>query len=138
CGVVAATGPHIIQNAILKAGVLTDEAVRNGSLKRRGEKRGNGGDPSKEGNVKGDNKRARTGKVFTTITNPIRKDRLGNFAKDCKAWPRMVNPLNARNPTAARGACYKCGGINHYKAACPWLNRAPGQGGNLPNQALAI
>ncbi|GKD14437.1 putative reverse transcriptase domain-containing protein, partial [Tanacetum coccineum] len=26
----------------------------------------------------------------------------------------------------------------HYKSACPRLNRAPGQGGNRPNQAMAI
>ncbi|GJY38539.1 reverse transcriptase domain-containing protein [Tanacetum coccineum] len=44
----------MIQNDILKAGVLTDEAVRNGSLKRTGERRGDGGESSKEGNVKGD------------------------------------------------------------------------------------
>ncbi|GJY66277.1 putative reverse transcriptase domain-containing protein [Tanacetum coccineum] len=31
----------------------------------------------------------------------------------------MVNPVNARNPIAARGACFECGGINHFKAACP-------------------
>ncbi|GKC90387.1 putative reverse transcriptase domain-containing protein [Tanacetum coccineum] len=65
-------------------------------------------------------------------------NRLGHFAKDCKAGPRMVNPLNAKNPIAARGACYECGDTNHYKSACPRLNRAPGQGGNRPNQAMAI
>ncbi|GJV01765.1 putative reverse transcriptase domain-containing protein [Tanacetum coccineum] len=109
--------------------VLTDEAIRNGSLKRNGKKRGKS---SKEGNVRGDNKKARTGKVFGTITKPVRKEntgsapkctnynfhhqpetpyhactnynRLGYFAKDCRAGPRMVNPLNARNPIAARGA----------------------------------
>ncbi|GKF82575.1 putative reverse transcriptase domain-containing protein, partial [Tanacetum coccineum] len=48
------------------------------------------------------------------------------------------NPLNARNPTATLGACFKCGGSDHYKAACPRLNRAPGEGGTCPNQALAI
>ncbi|GKD32922.1 hypothetical protein Tco_1248431 [Tanacetum coccineum] len=50
----------------------------------------------------------------------------------------MVTPLNARNPTAAYGAYFECGGTDHYKATCPRLNQAPGQGGNRPNQALAI
>ncbi|GJW25601.1 putative reverse transcriptase domain-containing protein [Tanacetum coccineum] len=146
--------------------VLTDETVRNGSLKRSGERRGDGGESSKEGNVKGDNKRARTGKVFSIITNPVRREctgstprctncnfydnpetpcrmctncnRLGHFAKDYRAGPRMVNPLNARNLTAARGECYECAGTDHYKAACPRLNQVPGQGGNRPNQAMAI
>ncbi|GJU90212.1 putative reverse transcriptase domain-containing protein [Tanacetum coccineum] len=52
--------------------------------------------------------------------------------------PRMVNPLNAKNPTTDRGACYECGGTDHYKSSCPRLNRAPGQGGNCPNKAMAI
>ncbi|GKA10954.1 reverse transcriptase domain-containing protein [Tanacetum coccineum] len=39
-------------SAILKAGVLTDEAVRNGSLKRTYERREDGEESSKEGNVK--------------------------------------------------------------------------------------
>ncbi|GKD98098.1 hypothetical protein Tco_1381995, partial [Tanacetum coccineum] len=43
---------------------------------------------------------------------------------NCKARPRMVNPLNARNPTAARRACYECGGTDHYKSTCHRLNRA--------------
>nr|GFA03771.1 putative reverse transcriptase domain-containing protein [Tanacetum cinerariifolium] len=32
---------------------------------------------------------------------------------------RMVTSLNAKNPTTARGTCFECGGIDHYKAACP-------------------
>ncbi|GKA65909.1 putative reverse transcriptase domain-containing protein [Tanacetum coccineum] len=163
---VAVTKPPTIQRAILKAAVLTDNAIRNGSLKRTGERRGDDGELSKEGNVNGDNKRARTGKMFATITNLIRKEYtsstpkctncnfhhnletpcyvctncnlLAHFARDCRAGPRMVNPLNARNPTAARGACYECGSTDHYKSACPRLNRAPGQGGNRPNQAMDI
>ncbi|GJZ35268.1 putative reverse transcriptase domain-containing protein [Tanacetum coccineum] len=165
-GMVVTTEPPTIQNAILKARVLTDNAVRNGSLKKSGEKRGNGREPSKEGNVKGDNKRARTGKVFATITNPVKKEytgstpkctncnfnhypetpfrvcmncnRLRHFSKDYRVGPKMVNPLNAKNPTTTRGVCYEYGGTDHYKLTCPRLSQAPGQGGNLPNQALAI
>nr|GEV31479.1 hypothetical protein [Tanacetum cinerariifolium] len=97
--------------------------VRNGSLKRNGEKRG---ENIKEGNVRGDNKKARTGKVFVIITTLLGKStrvrhpnvqtaistitsrRLvmcaqTDLAKDCRAGPRMVNPLNVRNPTVARG-----------------------------------
>ncbi|GKD07459.1 putative reverse transcriptase domain-containing protein, partial [Tanacetum coccineum] len=165
-GMVAATEPPMIQSAILKAGVLTDEAVRNGLLKRTGKRRGDSGESSKEGNVKGDNKRARVGKVFAIIINPMRKEyvglapkctncnfhynpetpcsactncnRLGNFARDCRVGPKKVNLLNSKNPTAAHGVCYECGGTDHYKSTCPRLNRAPGQGGNHPNQDMAI
>ncbi|GJW21185.1 putative reverse transcriptase domain-containing protein [Tanacetum coccineum] len=163
---VSAIEPTTIQSAILKARVLTNEAIRNGSLKNNTKKRGNGREPSRDGKAQDDNKRSRTGRAFATINNPVRKEYtgsapkctncnfhhqpevpcrtctncncLGHFAKDCRAGPRMVNPLNAINPTTTRGACFKCGGIDHYKATCPRLNRAPCQRGNCPNQALAI
>nr|GEV82387.1 DNA-directed DNA polymerase [Tanacetum cinerariifolium] len=139
---------------------------RNGSLKKNTQKRGNSRDPSRDGNVKNDNKRSKTGRAIFTTTNPIRKEytgstpkctncnfhhnpempyrmctnynRLGHFAKDCWAGPRMVNPPNARNSIAACGACFEYGGTDHYKSACLRLNQAPGQGGNRLNQALAI
>ncbi|GJV09227.1 putative reverse transcriptase domain-containing protein [Tanacetum coccineum] len=53
---VAATEPITIQSVVLKFGVLTDEAIRNGSIKKNPEKRGNRGEPSKDRNVKDDNK----------------------------------------------------------------------------------
>ncbi|GJS78029.1 hypothetical protein Tco_0727910 [Tanacetum coccineum] len=62
----------------------------------------------------------------------------GHLAKDCKVVPRNVNPVNARNLIATRGACFECGGIDHYKSACPRLNRAQGPGVNCPNQDLSI
>ncbi|GJZ83275.1 putative reverse transcriptase domain-containing protein [Tanacetum coccineum] len=52
--------------------------------------------------------------------------------------PRIVNLVNARNPTTARGVCFEYGGTDHYKASCPRLNRAPRQRGNRQNQAMAI
>ncbi|GJY78333.1 putative reverse transcriptase domain-containing protein [Tanacetum coccineum] len=155
---VAATEPTTIQSVVLKVGMLTDEAIRSGSLRKNTKKRGNYRKPSKDGNVRDDNKRSRTGRAFTSTTNPIRREytgsapkctkynfhhhlempcrtytnynRLGHFAKDCRVGIRIMNPQNARNPTTAHGACFECGGIDHYKAACPRLNRAPKQRGN--------
>ncbi|GKG20598.1 putative reverse transcriptase domain-containing protein, partial [Tanacetum coccineum] len=50
----------------------------------------------------------------------------------------MVNPVNARNPAATRGACFECGGTDHFKVACPRLNQAQRPGGGRPNQVVAI
>nr|GEW64702.1 reverse transcriptase domain-containing protein [Tanacetum cinerariifolium] len=100
---VAANEPPTIQHVILKAKVLTNEAIRNGSLKKSGEKRGNGGESSKEGNVKCDKK---LGREKCLLQSPT------------LASTKMVNPLNTRNPTAAHGTCYECG-TDHYKAAFP-------------------
>ncbi|GJT02302.1 putative reverse transcriptase domain-containing protein [Tanacetum coccineum] len=60
----------------LNSGALTEEAVRNGSIKKV-EKRGMGG------NLQG---REEYGV-------------LGHLVKDCRGVPRNVNPVNARNPT---------------------------------------
>ncbi|GKE54162.1 hypothetical protein Tco_1489318 [Tanacetum coccineum] len=71
---VAATEPTPIQSVVLKAGVLTDEAIRNGSLKKNTKKRGNGGEPSRDGNVRDDNKISKTGRAFAPTTKPVRKE----------------------------------------------------------------
>nr|GEW49724.1 hypothetical protein [Tanacetum cinerariifolium] len=134
---VAATEPKTIQRAVQKAGTLTGKAVRNGSLKKNLKKRGNGGEPNRYRNVRDENKRTRTGNAFATTTNPARRGGPGHMAKDCKVAPRMVNPMNSRNPTAAPEACYECGGTNHFKAVCPRLNQAQKPGGNRPNQVVA-
>ncbi|GJY88569.1 reverse transcriptase domain-containing protein [Tanacetum coccineum] len=57
-GMVAATEPKTIQKAVQISGALTDEAVRNRSIKKV-EKRGNVGEPSKNKNGRDDNKRTR-------------------------------------------------------------------------------
>ncbi|GJR76920.1 putative reverse transcriptase domain-containing protein [Tanacetum coccineum] len=111
-GMVAATEPKTMQKAVQISGALTDEAVRNGSIKKV-EKRGMGG------NLQG---REEYGV-------------LGHLVKDCRGVPRNVNPVNARNPTVR--ACYKCGSTDHARPACPRLNRARGLEENHPNQVTA-
>ncbi|GKF35912.1 reverse transcriptase domain-containing protein, partial [Tanacetum coccineum] len=132
-GMVAATKPKTIQNAMQISGALTDEAVRNGSIKKV-EKRGNAGEPSKD-----DNKRSKIGNAFTSTANPVGKEntgtwpkcttcnsyhapggpcrtcfncnRPGHLTKDCRGVPRNVNLVNARNPSVR--ACYECGSTDH-------------------------
>ncbi|GJY58929.1 putative reverse transcriptase domain-containing protein, partial [Tanacetum coccineum] len=142
------------------------KAIRNGSLKKNIENMGNGEETSRDRNVKYDNKRTRTGNAFATTTNPVRRESTGmtpkcmnynlhhspespcracfscNFlrhlTKDYRVVPKMVNLVNARNPTAGRGASFECGGTNHFKAACLRLNQAQRPGGGHPNQVMAI
>ncbi|GKF34510.1 putative reverse transcriptase domain-containing protein [Tanacetum coccineum] len=117
---VAATGPKTIQKVVQIFGALTDEAVRNGSIKKV-EKRGNMGEPSKDKNGRDGNKRTRTGNDFaTTITLSV---------------PRNVNPVNARIPNVR--ACYECGSTDHVRSTCPRWNSAQGQGENRPNEVAA-
>ncbi|GJZ86112.1 putative reverse transcriptase domain-containing protein [Tanacetum coccineum] len=146
------------------AGTLTNEALRNGSIKKNPEKRGNKGEPSKDRNGRDDNKRTRTGNACAITTNPVRRENTGtvpkcticnthhlleapchacfnfncpgHFAKVCRVVPRNVNPINARNLIVR--ACYECGSIDHIKSACPRLNQAKRPRGNHQNQVVAV
>nr|GEW96702.1 putative reverse transcriptase domain-containing protein [Tanacetum cinerariifolium] len=120
------------------------------STHKNPKKKGNKGEPSKDRNVRDDNKRTRTGNAFAITNNPLGRENKGtmpkcttcnthhllgarfrtcfncnrpdNFAKDCKVAPRNVNPINAKNQVAM--ACYECGSTDHIKSACPRLNQA--------------
>ncbi|GKB51146.1 hypothetical protein Tco_0901899 [Tanacetum coccineum] len=61
-GMIRATQPTTIQSAILKAGALTNEAVRCGTLYKSSEKRKKVVESSKQGGSWTDNKRANVGK----------------------------------------------------------------------------
>ncbi|GKE82394.1 hypothetical protein Tco_1552394 [Tanacetum coccineum] len=116
-GILATTKPKTIQKAMQIAGTLTDEALRNGSIKKNHEKRGNGGELSRDRNVRDDNKRTRTGIILLQS-----QTLLGESTRDYKVAPRNVNPVNARNLVAR--TYYKCGSTDHIKLACPRLNQA--------------
>ncbi|GKC51951.1 hypothetical protein Tco_1074696 [Tanacetum coccineum] len=72
-GMVEATKPKTMQKVVQISGALTDEAVRNESIKKV-EKRGNMGEPSKDQNSRDDNKRTRTVNDFATTANPVGKE----------------------------------------------------------------
>nr|GEV41513.1 reverse transcriptase domain-containing protein [Tanacetum cinerariifolium] len=138
CRIVAATEPKTMQKYVQISNALTDEAVRNGSIKKV-EKTGNVGEPSQDKNGWDDNKRTRIGNVFATTVNPVGREnagtwpkcttcnsyhatrgpchtcfncnRLGHLAKDCRGLPRNMNPVNAKNPHGR--ACYECGSTDH-------------------------
>nr|GEX20868.1 ribonuclease H-like domain-containing protein [Tanacetum cinerariifolium] len=127
---VVATEPITIQKAVPIAGTLTNEAIRNGSIKKNTEKRGNRVEPSKDRNRRNDNKRTRTGNAFATTTNHVKRgntgmapkcttcnfyhppetpyctcfnwNRPGHLVKDYRVVCRNVNLVSARNPAADR------------------------------------
>nr|GEU57967.1 hypothetical protein [Tanacetum cinerariifolium] len=162
CGMVAAMKPKTIHKAVQISSALTDEAVKNGSIKKV-EKRGNIGELSKDNSGRDDNKRIRTGNVFATTVNPVGREntgtwpkctscnsyhapggpcrtcfncnRLGHLAKDCRGVPRNVKPVNARNPPVR--VCYECGSTDHVMSAYPRLNMEQGSKGNCPNQVVS-
>nr|GEX72089.1 reverse transcriptase domain-containing protein [Tanacetum cinerariifolium] len=74
--IVVAIEPKTMQKAVQIFGALTDEAVRNGSIKKV-EKRGTVGEPRKDKNGRDDNKRTSTGNVFATTVNPVGRENPG-------------------------------------------------------------
>ncbi|GKA62024.1 putative reverse transcriptase domain-containing protein [Tanacetum coccineum] len=114
---VAATKPKTMQKVVQISSALTNEAMRNGSIKKV-EKRGNVGNLVR----------------IRTVEMTIRGLGLGMLLL-LLGVPKNVNPVNARNPTVR--ACYECGSTDHVRSACPRLNRAQEPEGNLPNQVAA-
>ncbi|GJT20480.1 putative ribonuclease H-like domain-containing protein [Tanacetum coccineum] len=94
------------------AGTLTDESLRNESIKKNPKKRGNGGEPSKDRNRRDNNKRTRTGNAFATTVNPVRRNtwkdmeliaQSGNTAKlpilklgEYEMWKRPTRRKNVK------------------------------------------
>ncbi|GKD53478.1 hypothetical protein Tco_1286865 [Tanacetum coccineum] len=95
---VIAMEPKTIQKAVQIAGTLTDEALRNGSIKKNPEKKGNMGEPSKDRNVRDDNKRTRTGNAFAITTNPVGRENTGPEELTLKKLQRLkLKDFSLRN-----------------------------------------
>ncbi|GJS27283.1 putative reverse transcriptase domain-containing protein [Tanacetum coccineum] len=121
--------PHLVTPKSRKiSGALTDEAVRNGSIKKV-EKRGNVGEPSKDKNGRDDNKRTMTRNAFAIITNPIGRENTG-------AWPKCTTCNSYHTPRRPCRTCFNCNLLGHLARDCRVVpkNVNPGRR-NQGNQA---
>ncbi|GJU03894.1 hypothetical protein Tco_1114232 [Tanacetum coccineum] len=136
---VAATEPTTIQSAILKARMLTDEAIRKGAMKKITAKKRINKEPSRDGNARDNNKRSRTGKAFSIITNPVRKEYIGGALgrespecskPDCNSWVMAIeggqssgnNGNQARERAFVMGVDEACQDLN-IVTGMDWLSR---------------
>ncbi|GJU44445.1 reverse transcriptase domain-containing protein [Tanacetum coccineum] len=140
-GMVRATKPFTIQSAILKAGGLTDDAVRNGLLKRSSEKRKESGETTRKEDARSKIRGLRLEKDSWRQILAIKSTRvftLSHMAKDCRTLAKRVMPVNAINSANNPRVCYKCGSLDNFSNSCLKIIRASGQVHNNPNQALSI
>ncbi|GKB40371.1 putative reverse transcriptase domain-containing protein, partial [Tanacetum coccineum] len=156
-GMLKATQPATIQSAILKAGILTNEAVSNGTLTKGSEKRKSMDEPAKVGGSGRDVKKAKGGTNFVAAA-PSRDGYAGSqpwcakcrthhhdkancrvcfncqrpsyFARDCRSPTIPAALVNAVDARPNQRACYECGDPNHLRNVYPKLNRESGQSGN--------
>ncbi|GJU52840.1 putative reverse transcriptase domain-containing protein [Tanacetum coccineum] len=131
-GMLKATQPTTIQDAILRADILTDEAISCGTLSKSNEKRKAVEETGKSGGSWRDKKKAKMGAGFVATTPPKNEfvnqypkctkcytyhpedgvcrlcfncQRPGHFAKDCRAPFKRATPVNAVRMEFELGTC---------------------------------
>nr|GEX01103.1 hypothetical protein [Tanacetum cinerariifolium] len=107
---------------------------RNGSLKKNPKKRGNGREPSRDRNVKDDNKRTRNGNAFATTANPMKREYTG-------ATPKCANCNLHHLPKSPFRACFNCNSLGQLAKDCrvapKMVEPSTKTRGNRPNQVVA-
>ncbi|GJY75955.1 putative reverse transcriptase domain-containing protein [Tanacetum coccineum] len=105
-GMLCATQPTTIQTAILRAGILTDEAVSCGTLTKGNDKRKLVEDSGKSGRSWKDNKKAKVGTGFV-VTAPPRNEVAKSNPKCSKCNTHHPGSRNNRsNRNQVRGRAY--------------------------------
>ncbi|GKD98386.1 reverse transcriptase domain-containing protein, partial [Tanacetum coccineum] len=108
-GMLRATQPTTIQNKILRDGILTDEAVRCGTLTKGNEKR---------------KVMEETNKLCFNCQKP------GHSTQECQAPIRPVASVSAVRVGNNPRVCYECGSPDHFRNTCPKMYQVAGQAGN--------
>ncbi|GKA04551.1 putative reverse transcriptase domain-containing protein [Tanacetum coccineum] len=152
-GMLQVNQPTTIQSAILKAGILTNEVVRCGTLTKGNDKRKEMEESSKQGSTGKDNKKSKSRSGFVATVPPRNKNvstyprcarcftfhpenapcklcyncqKLGHLAKQCWAPIRQVAPINAVRMGPNQRSCYECESLDHFRNSCPKWNQATG------------
>ncbi|GJX17656.1 putative reverse transcriptase domain-containing protein [Tanacetum coccineum] len=101
-GMLRATQPTTIQNAILRAGILTDEAVNCGTLTKGNDKRKVVEESGKSGGSWKDNKKAKVGTGFVATAPP--RNEVANSNPKGRAYNVNVNAMEAvQDPNVVTG-----------------------------------
>nr|GFD39961.1 reverse transcriptase domain-containing protein [Tanacetum cinerariifolium] len=105
-GMLRATQPTTIQSAILRAGILTNEAVSCGTLTKGNAKRNAVKESSKSGGSWKDNKKEQVGTGFVAMASPSNEFVSSNrkFGK-CFAY----HPANG-----SYKLCFNCQKLSHF------------------------
>ncbi|GJZ61005.1 reverse transcriptase domain-containing protein [Tanacetum coccineum] len=156
-GMLRVTQPTTIQSAILMARILTDEAVRCGTLTNGNDKRKEMEESSRQGSTWKDNNKSKTGSGYVA-TFPPKNDnvntypkyaksytfhpenvpckmcyncqKLGHFVRQCWAPIRQVAPINAVKIGQNQRACYECGSLDQLRYNFPKWKQATGPARN--------
>ncbi|GJW12377.1 hypothetical protein Tco_1578204 [Tanacetum coccineum] len=86
-------------------GALTDEAIRNGSIKKV-KKRGNMEEPSMDMNGRDDNKRTMTENDFASTANLVGRENTG-------VWPKCTTCNSYHAPEGPCRTCFNCNHPGH-------------------------
>ncbi|GJZ48349.1 reverse transcriptase domain-containing protein [Tanacetum coccineum] len=133
-GIVRATQPATIHAAILTAKILTDEAVRSGTLAKAGEKRKERDEAIHPRRENRPFPKCARCKGFHAEKGPCivcyNCQRPGHMARDYRTPVRHVEPIRAVRLSDGQRACYECGSLDHLHPNCPKWNRGRNQSGN--------